>query len=143
MAKRPTKEDMEIQALKDHLNRQDKVLIEQNRKQDGLIRTVEEMLTILGGSVAMGIPGMRQDVRDLKNKVEKLEKSEATRGQWIISLNNIPGFIVTAVVFIGGVIGILLGLRDLLKKEPPPQQKEIQSQPKPSTYLDTSDYFSA
>lgn len=104
---------MEVQQIKDHLSRQDV--------------TLKEILFILGGSSAMGVTGMRQDVKDLKADVDKLKKSEAGRGQWIISLNTIPGAIMTLVMFIGGLLGLWKTFRDLTKE--PPKEKQQQESP--------------
>ena len=121
MAKRrPTKEDMEIQQLKDHLSKQDKMLLEQREKQEGVVTTLKEILFILGGSAAMDVKGLRADVKDLKKDVLELkdyaEKSESTKGQFIIKLNNIPSKIVALFVFIGTLLSIALAIKELFGK---------------------------
>jgi hypothetical protein len=131
MAKRTKpQDDMEVQQIKDHLSRQDV--------------TLKEILFILGGSAAMGVPGVRQDVKDLKVDVDKLKKSEAGRGQWIISLNTIPGAIMTMVMFIGGLLGIWRTVREITK-EPPKEirQQELpqQKQPQASASVHLPEFF--
>lgn len=117
MAKKPT-QDMEVQQIKDHLGRQDK--------------TLQEILFILGGSSAMGVPGMRQDVKTLKEDVDKLKKSDSMRGKWIINLNTIPGAIITIVMLVGGVLGIIKTFQDVTKVEPKEKPRTEQQQTPPS-----------
>jgi hypothetical protein len=96
MAKKPT-QAMEVQQIKTHLDRQDK--------------TLQEILFILGGSSAMGVSGMRQDVKTLKEDVDKLKKSDSMRGKWIINLN-------TILMLVGGVLGIIKTFQDVTKAQP-------------------------
>lgn len=106
MAKRKPTQDMEVQQIKDHLGRQDK--------------TLQEILFILGGSSAMGVTGMRQDVKDLKLDVDKLKKSDSMRGKWLINLNSIPGALITILMVIGSILGIISTYKTLTKVEPKP-----------------------
>jgi hypothetical protein len=121
MAKRrQTKEDMEIQQLKEHLSKQDKTLAEQSLKQEGVMVTLKEILFILGGSASLDVKGLRSDVKDLKKDVldlkEYVEKSENTKGQFIIRLNNIPSKVVAFFVFIGTLLSIALAVKELFVK---------------------------
>ena len=92
---KPT-DDMEIQAIKDHLVRQDKMWADEKKKSeeitDRLYELIKEINTILGGSAALGVAGMRQDVKDLKTDVQKLKQSESERGKWIINISSIHTF---------------------------------------------------
>jgi hypothetical protein len=110
MAKKPS-QDMEVQQIKDHLGRQDK--------------TLQEILFILGGSSAMGVTGMRQDVKDLKIDVDKLKKSDSMRGKWLINLNSIPGAIITIIMIVGSVLGIIKTFQDVTKA-PPTSKPQIE-----------------
>lgn len=111
---------MEIQQLKDHLARQDKMLNQQNDKQEGVMVTLKEILFILGGSSAMDVKGLRADVKDLKKDVGELklgvEKMESTKGKFVITLSSIPEKIVAFFVFIGVMLSIALAVKELFIK---------------------------
>lgn len=144
MAKKPTKEEMELLELREHLTRQDKLLGTQSEKLEGMFTTVKEILTILGGSVSMDVPGMRKDVKDLKVKVEALEKAESTRGKWVIPLNTIPGAVITLVMLIGSLLGIVKTIQELTKEPPKevrPQGPETQKQPQSSATVHLPEFF--
>ena len=122
---------MEIQAIKDHLNRQDKMWADERKKNeditDRLYELITEINTLLGGSAALGVPGMRQDVKDLKVDVQKLKQSESERGKWIINISSIPGMAITLIMLIGSVLGIISTIRSLTKE--PPKEKQQQESP--------------
>lgn len=125
MAKQ-TKEQMELAELRTRLSKQDEMLTEQSKKTDNMFDTLKEVLTLLGGSAAMGVVGIRQEVKTLKDTVSELQKREAMAGKWVISVNNIPGFLVTAVMLIGGIFSIIETYRTVFMKEEPkaPVQQE-------------------
>lgn len=126
MAKRRPKtvDEMEIQGIKDHLSRQDKTLLEAKENHQRLYNLIAEINTILGGSASLGVPGIRQDVKDLKTDVHNLKQSDAKRGLWVINLSSLPGAIVTLIMVIGGVLGIISTGRELMKKPPPQKQQQ-------------------
>lgn len=133
---RQTKEQMELAELRTRLTKQDEMLSEQNKKQDNMFDTLKEVLTLLGGSAAMGVVGIRQEVRTLKEDMELMKKREAMAGKWVISVNNIPGFLVTAVMLVGGILGIIATYRTVFMKELPkaqPQQEQRTTPPSQGT----------
>jgi hypothetical protein len=129
MAKRKTVEDMEISAIKEHLSRQDKMHTEARERNEAFYRMISEINTMLGGSASMGVPGIRQDVKVLKDDVEKLKKSDSMRGKWLINLNSIPGAIITLLMIIGSVLGIISTYKTLTKVEPTPKPQTEQRTP--------------
>lgn len=121
MAKRRlNKDDMEIQQLKEHLAKQDKMLATQNDKQEGVMITLKEILFILGGSSALDVKGLRADVKDLKKDVQELktgvDKMQSTKGKFIITLSSIPEKIVAFFVFVGVLLSIALTIKELFIK---------------------------
>lgn len=144
MAKKPTKEEMELLELREHLTRQDKLLGTQTEKLEGMFTTVKEILTILGGSASMDVPGMRKDVKDLKADVQKLKQSESERGKWIINISSIPGMAITLIMLIGSVLGIISTVKNLTKEPPKevrPQGPETQKQPQSSAAVHLPEFF--
>lgn len=144
---KPT-DDMEIQAIKDHLVRQDKMWADEKKKSeeitDRLYELIKEINTILGGSAALGVAGMRQDVKDLKLDVQKLKQSESERGKWIINISSIPGMAITLIMLIGSVLGIISTIRSLTKeppKEKPQQESPAQKQPQSFVPLHLPEFF--
>lgn len=144
MAKRKPQsvEDMEIQAIKDHLSRQDKMWAEEKEKAKETNKRfydlISEINTILGGSASLGVPGMRQDVKELKTDVNKLKQSDSMRGKWLLNFSSIPGAIVTLIMIVGGIMGIWDKLIELTSKPSTKSQTEqpTQRQP-PHTSTDT------
>lgn len=142
MAKRKPQsvEDMEIQAIKDHLSRQDKMWAEEKEKvketNKRFYDLISEINTILGGSASLGVPGMRQDVKELKLDVNKLKQSDSMRGKWLLNFSSIPGAIVTLIMVIGGILGIIGTLKDITESTPntkgQTEQRNTQ-QPQPSS----------
>lgn len=127
MAKRSKPlDEMEIQAIKEHLSRQDKMHAEAKDRSETFYRLISEINTMLGGSASMGVPGIRQDVKMLKEDVEKLKKSDSMRGKWLINLNSIPGAIITLLMIIGSVMGIISTYKSLTKEPTEKTQTEIQ-----------------
>jgi hypothetical protein len=92
---------------------------------------ISEINTMLGGSASMGVPGIRQDVKVLKEDVDKLKKSDSMRGKWLINLNSIPGAIITILMVIGSVMGIINTYKNLTKTEPTEKQKSEQQRTEP------------
>jgi hypothetical protein len=128
MGKRPrgyqNKDDMEIQALKDHLSKQDKMLTEQKEEQGRQMTLIKEVLFILGGSSSMDVKGLRQDFRDVRQEVsdvrkevqkvsDKVQTMESVKGKWIIAVSSIPQKIVAFFVFVGMMLSIALAIKDL------------------------------
>lgn len=147
MAKRRPQsvEDMEIQAIKDHLSRQDKMWAEEKEKAKETNKRfydlISEINTILGGSASLGVPGMRQDVKELKLDVNKLKQSDSMRGKWLLNFSSIPGAIVTLIMVIGGILGIIGTIKDLTKKEPKTEQpQETQKPIQPQSFLREKTY---
>lgn len=144
MAKRKPQsvEDMEIQAIKDHLSRQDKMWAEEKEKAKETNKRfydlISEINTILGGSASLGVPGMRQDVKELKTDVNKLKQSDSMRGKWLLNFSSIPGAIVTLIMIVGGIMGIWDKLIELTSKPSTKSQTEqpTRRQP-PHTSTDT------
>lgn len=150
MAKQRPKsvDDMEIQAIKEHLIKQDKMWAEEKKKSeeiiDRLYELIKEINTILGGSASLGVAGMRQDVKDLKTDVHKLKQSESERGKWIINISSIPGMAITLIMLIGSVLGIISTVKNLTKEPPKevrPQGPETQKQPQSSATVHLPEFF--
>lgn len=83
-----------------------------------------EVLTILGGSSAYDVKGMRQDVKDLKGDVsnikiemEKMKREDLERdkkqGFLSIKLETIPQKIVGLITFIAVLLTIIQSLKGL------------------------------
>lgn len=135
---------MEIQAIKEHLIKQDKMWAEEKKKSeeiiDRLYELIKEINTILGGSASLGVAGMRQDVKDLKTDVQKLKQSESERGKWIINISSIPGMAITLIMLIGSVLGIISTVKNLTKEPPkatPQTELRLQQEPQ-RTLKDTT-----
>jgi hypothetical protein len=115
MAKRPHEDDMDMETIR--------------REISTLNNRMSEVLTILGGSAAYDVRGMRADVKDLKNDVIQIKnemekiKREATdrekqRGFLSIKLETVPQKIAGFVAFIAVILTMLQSLKTLFTQEP-------------------------
>lgn len=110
MAKHPTNDDLELEAIRTEIRI--------------LNKRMEEVITILGGNSAYDVKGIRADVKDLKTAVQKIEEEiedmkredeerDMKRAFFSIKLETIPQKIVGIVTFIIMLLTILQSIRTL------------------------------
>ena len=113
MAKRRTDPDMDMDTVRQEIR--------------NLNTRMSEVLTILGGSSAYDVKGMRQDVKDLKSEVseikiemEKMKREnverEKRRGFLSINIETIPQKIAAFIAFLAVFLSVFQNLKQMFVK---------------------------
>lgn len=112
MAKR-NPDDNEISLIREHLDRQDK--------------TMNEILTVIRGSVAMGVDGIIAKQKEAEEAIEKLISDVAhlhrwkkimqeNKGKFTVSVADVLKTVFSIIGLSGTLIGLFLGLKELFDK---------------------------
>lgn len=115
MGKRPLHDDMDMDTIR--------------REISTLNARMTEVITILGGSSAYGVAGMKSDVRDLKKDVLEIkdemaklkretEEKEKKQGFLNIKLDTVPQKIAGLVAFAAVLLTMIQSLKTLFTQVP-------------------------
>jgi hypothetical protein len=113
MGKRPHDDDMDMETIR--------------REISTLNNRMTEVLTILGGSAAYDVRGMRADVKDLKNDVIQIKnemekiKREATDRESrrnFLNLKTVPQKVAGFVAFLAVILTMIQSIRALFTVQP-------------------------
>jgi len=91
-------EDMEMQSLKSEM-------VTMNKR-------MEEVITILGGNSSYGVKGMRAEVKELREEVQKLKDVESKR--WSIPIKTVPQKVIAIISGLALLLTIFQNIKQLI-----------------------------
>lgn len=124
---RKTKTTVEIETIKQHLDRQDKILEGLKGNDIVLEKSMKEILDLLKGSFIMDSKGLIQNMKDMREMSDHTKTELSTISLWIKNFEDSKGTLTIrfSVLFtrvlavIGGlgvVASIALAVKELLSK---------------------------
>lgn len=122
-----TKQSVEIETIKKHLDRQDKILEGLQGDNTVLEKSMKEILDLLKGSFIMDSKGLIQNMKDMREIADNTKTELSTMALWIKNFEDSKGTLTIrfSVLFtrvlavIGGlgvVASIALAVKELLEK---------------------------
>lgn len=122
-----TKQSVEIETIKKHLDRQDKILEGLQGDNTVLEKSMKEILDLLKGSFIMDSKGLIQNMKDMREIADNTKTELSTMALWIKNFEDSKGTLTIrfSVLFtrvlavIGGlgvVASIALAIKELLEK---------------------------
>lgn len=124
---RENRDDMEIEAIKQHLDKQDKDLQVLRNNDTILENSMKEILGLLKGSFITDSKGLIQNMKEMRESSDKIVKDVGVLYSWKKTLEDSKGTLtirfsilftrVLAIVGgIGTIVAVALGIKELLGK---------------------------
>lgn len=122
-----TKQSVEIETIKQHLDRQDQILEGLKGNDEVLEKSMKEILGLLKGSVIMDSKGLIQNMKEMREISNHTKTELSTISLWVKNFEDSKGTltirfsvlftrVLAAIGGLGVVASIALAIKELLEK---------------------------